>query len=67
MQQEICQWVVFVKKNSCRGFYSKTKFFFDPLVVEGFILQEKIIWSKLYTEPRHPLPENHMVSTCGFD
>jgi len=39
MQQEMSQWVVFVKENNCRGFYSKTKSLFDPLVEVGFILQ----------------------------
>jgi len=39
MQQEMSQWVIFVKENSCRGFYSKTKSLFDPLVEVGFSLQ----------------------------
>jgi len=41
MQQEMCQWVVFVKKKSCRGFYSKREILFDPLVAVGFSLQEE--------------------------
>jgi len=39
MQQEMSQWVVFVKENNCRGFYSKAKSLFDPLVEVGFSLQ----------------------------
>jgi len=39
MQQEMSQWVVFVKENNCRGFYSKTESLFDPLVKVGFSLQ----------------------------
>ena len=39
MQQEMSQWFVFVKENSCRGFYSKTKSLCDPLVEVGFSLQ----------------------------
>jgi len=33
------QWLVFMKENSCRGFYSKTESLFDPLVEVGFSLQ----------------------------
>jgi len=29
------------KKNSCRGFYSKTEILSDPLVAVGFSLQEE--------------------------
>jgi len=39
MLQEMSQWVVFVKENSCTRFYSKAKTFFNPLVIVGFSLQ----------------------------
>jgi len=39
MQQEMSQWVVFVKENNCRWFYSKIESLFDPLVEVGFNFQ----------------------------
>jgi len=69
MLQEMSQWVVFVKENNCRGFYSKTKSLFEPLVEVGFILQgrnlvqllhkkdvgieQKYTWSTHETLTRH--------------
>jgi len=53
MSQEMSQWVIFVKKNSCNRFYSKTESLFDLLVVVGFSLQGRN-WSKPCTENVSP-------------
>jgi len=47
MLQEMSQWVVFVKKNSCNRFYSKAETLFDPLVIVGFSLQGRKIGPSL--------------------
>jgi len=41
MLQEMSQWVVFVKENSCNRFYSKAETFFDSLVIVDFSLQDR--------------------------
>jgi len=48
MQQEMSQWVVFVKEISCRGFYSKIESLLDPLVEVGFNLQGRILFQLLH-------------------
>jgi len=65
MQQEMSQWVVFVKENSCNRFYSKVESFFDPLVVVGFSLQGRKLVQALHRKRLHRA-EKHMVNTCDF-
>jgi len=48
VQQEMSQWVVFVKENIYKGFYSKTESFFDPLIVVGFSLQGRNLVQPLH-------------------
>jgi len=61
------QWVVFVKENSCRGFYSKTESLFEPLVEVGFSLQGRNLVQLLHRKKCQHRAEKHMVSTCDFD
>jgi len=61
MQQEMSQWVTFVKENSCRGIYSKTKSLFDPLVVMGFSLQGRNL-----VQPLHRKTSAQSDQECFF-
>jgi len=65
MLQEMSQWVVFVKENSCTRFYSKAETFFDPLVIVGFSLQGRKTGPSFAQKGQHR-PEKHMVNTCEF-
>jgi len=65
MLQEMSQLVVFVKENSYNRFYSKSKTFFDPLVIVGFSLQDKILVQALHKK-RQKRAEKHIVITCDL-
>jgi len=52
MLQEMSQWVVFVKENSYKGFYSKTESLFEPLVEVGFDLQGRNLVQLLHRKRR---------------
>jgi len=61
------QWVIFVKENSCRGFYSQTESLFETLVEVAFSLQGRNLVQLLHRKRRQLRAEKHMVSTCDFD
>jgi len=65
MLQEMNQWVVFVKENNCKRFYSKAETFFDPLVIVGFSLQDRKLVQALHRKRQHRA-EKHMVNTCDL-
>jgi len=58
MHQEMSQWVVLVKENNCRGFYSKTESLFDPLIVVGFSLQGRNLVQPLHRKNVSPKQKN---------
>jgi len=59
MQQEMSQWVVFVKENSCRGFYSKTESLFDSLVEVGSSLQGRNLVQLLHRKTSAQSRKSH--------
>jgi len=59
MQQEMTQWIVFVKENSCRGFYSKTKSLFDSLVEVGSSFQGRNLVQLLHRKTSAQSRKSH--------